>query len=257
MTKLNLGGRMNALVKLEPILLDLLRPTRTQSLPAWLGARKGALVVNLQEVEGRYQDVPTLPAAMMLSEEQRGAIQRHLDSLGSLLLQTPDKAVEFEKATFGAIAKLLLLKPAARTTEEAVEARQDVFMDVLEDIPFWAVEAAIRKWHRGECGKDERGKPFNYDFAPEPHALRRLAIAETFTVKLRMGELEPILKAVPFVDSSKALERGRAAHRGILQGIAGRADLKTMTYEDAVQIGSQLPDPESKSGGVAHETEAA
>lgn len=241
----------NDLVKLEPIPLDLRRPTRRQSLPAWLAARKGVLAVNLQQVEGRYQDVPTLPKGMMLSDEHRAEIQKHLASLGSLLLQTPERGTQYEKATFAAIAKLLLVKPAARTTEEAAEHRQDIFMDVLEDIPCWAVDAAIRKWHRGDCGKDERGKPFNYDFAPEPHALRKIALAEMFIVKRQIADLEPILKAVPFVDTTDDLARGRAAFRGIQAGIAGQADLRTMTYEDAVAIGSQMPDPESQKDGEA------
>lgn len=245
---------MNALVKLEPIPLDLRRPTRTQSLPGWLAARKGALAVNLQPVEGRYQDVPTLPAGMMLSEGHRTEIQKHLASLGSLLLQTPANGVEFEKATFAAIAKMLLVKPAAKTTEAAAEHRQDVFMDVLEDVPCWAVDAAIRLWHRGDCGKDERGKPFNYDFAPEPHTLRKLALKEVYLLRQRMDELEPILKAIPYVDTTKDLERGRAAFRGIQAGIAGKADLKSMTYDDAVEIGSQLPDAESETVAVKRKT---
>jgi hypothetical protein len=242
---------MRALVKLDPIPLDLRRPTRTPSLPGWLAARKGALAINLQPVEGRYQDVPTLPAGMMLSDDQRTAIQKHLASLGSSLLQTPERGTQFEKATFAAIAKLLLVKPAARTSAEAAEARQDVFMDVLEDIPCWAVDAAIRKWHRGDCGTDERGKPYNYDFAPEPHALRRLAMAEMYCVKRQIADLEPILQAVPFVDTSADLERGRAAFRGIQAGIAGRAELQTMTYDDAVAIGSDMPDTVSREKGEA------
>ena len=244
----------NDLVKLEPIPLDLRRPTRTLSLPGWLAARKGALVVNLQEVEGRYQDVPTLPAGMMLSDSHRAEIQNHLASLGSLLSQTPANGVDFEKATFAAIAKMLLVKPAARTTEEAAEHRQDVFMDVLDDVPCWAVEAAIRLWHRGDCGKDERGKPFNYDFAPEPHALRKLALKEMYLLRQRMDALEPILKAIPYVDTTKNLERGRAAYRGIQAGIAGKGDLRTMTYDDAVALGSQLTEPESNLLDAARET---
>lgn len=244
MTKSNLEQTMTGLIKLEPIPLDLRRPTRTLSLPGWLAARKGALATNLQEVEGRYQDVPTLPAGMMLSDGQRDAIQRHLAALGSLLRQTPENDTEYEKATFSAIAKMLLVKPAARTTEEAAEHRQDVFMDVLEDVPCWAVEAAIRHWHRGDCGKDERGKPYNYDFAPEPHALRKLALKEMYLLKQQISALEPILKAIPYVDTSEGLKRGRAAFRGVMQGLAGKADLKTMTYDDAVAIGSELPDTE-------------
>jgi len=171
-----------------------------------------------------------------------------------LLSQTPANGVDFEKATFAAIAKMLLVKPAARTTEEAAEHRQDVFMDVLDDVPCWAVEAAIRLWHRGDCGKDERGKPFNYDFAPEPHALRKLALKEMYLLRQRMDALEPILKAIPYVDTTKNLERGRAAYRGIQAGIAGKGDLRTMTYDDAVALGSQLTEPESNLLDAARET---
>lgn len=244
----------NNLVKLEPIQLpDPRRPTQMPSLPAWLAARKGALAVNLQQVEGRYQDVQTLPAQMMLSDDQRTAIQSHLASLGLLLRQTPAESVDFERATFAAVTKLLLVKPAAKTSEAAAEARIDAYMAALDDVASWAIEAAIRKWYRGECGKDERGKPYDYNWAPEPHALRRIALSEMFIVKQRMDSLEPLLAAIPFVDTTEDLKRGRSAWRGLMQGMAGRADLSGMTFDDAVAIGEQLPDPESESSAVSRE----
>jgi hypothetical protein len=67
------------------------------------------------------------------------------------------------------------------------------------------VVAVQRRWYRSDCGKDEHGRPYDYRFMPDPAALRRLTISETFRVRNRVTELDRILNAVPYADCTKEL----------------------------------------------------
>lgn len=67
------------------------------------------------------------------------------------------------------IAKMLMAYPgSAGFTDSVAEARAEAYVDALDDLPPWAVHAAIRKWNRGECGVR------NYSFAPAPAVLREV-----------------------------------------------------------------------------------
>jgi hypothetical protein len=102
------------------------------------------------------------------------------------------------------------------------------------------VVAAIRKWHRGECGLDERHKPFDYRWAPESAELRRLALVEAREVKERVRRLSAVLGAVPYVDCTAQLERGRAAIRGlfIVAKEGSGSALAELTMDEAAKLGS-------------------
>ena len=64
-------------------------------------------------------------------------------------------------------------------------------MASLEDIPSWAVQEAMRRWYRSECG----GK-YVYTWQPGPAALREVSMSRTrrFTLK----ETERARKAAKF-----------------------------------------------------------
>ena len=233
---------MNAITITEPIALpDPLRPTRMPSLPAWLALRKNATAINLQIDQNtrRFQDALTLPADLMLTAEQRAEIEAHIRGLQSLLGQTPANSDAADKATFAAVTKLLLVKPAAKTSEAAAEARGDAYMAALDDVPYWAVEAAIRLWYRGECGKDERGKVYDYTWAPEPHALRSIARREAYAVAQRVAELTGMLAIVERVDCSLELARGQAAMRGLKLCMGDDKRITWLTFAEAVRLGSE------------------
>lgn len=233
------------LTTLEPLaLLDPRKPTRMPSLPAWVTSRANVLVENLQihPASSTFRDVLTLPAAMMLTDQQRRMIEEHIRGLRSLLLQTPDESPDAEAATLVIITKLLLAKPSQGTSEKGAEAKGEAYMIALDDVPAWAVDAAVRRWYRGDCGKDDRGKPYDYTWAPDSAVLRKLAIIEAWRVKGRIGELQKLLDAVEFVDCSEALERGQAAMRGFWQTWRTQGgDLAALTFEQAVNIGKNLP----------------
>jgi hypothetical protein len=164
-------------------------------------------------------------------------MQEHIDSLSSYLRETPADSDDAETKIASAVTSLLLVLPSARKSELGAEARADVYLDVLDDVPWWAVKAAIKRWHRHDCGKDERGQEYDYRWAPDPGTLRRVAYGETWEVKQRIRELERIMSAREFVDCSKQLELGRAAMKGLEIGLK-RGDAGSLSFDQAVELGN-------------------
>lgn len=211
---------MNALVSLEPIKLpDPRRPGTIPSLPAWLERCSGAVKLELQPTADgasfEKEEVPTLPAELMPTKDQRQAMEEHIASLRSYLAETPAESVDAESKMAAAITALLLVLPTSRKSDLGQEARADVYLDVLDDVPWWAVKAAIKSWHRHDCGNDELGKPYDYRWAPDPGTLRRCAYGETWDVKQRIRKLEKVLSARVYIDCSAQLEAGKAAMAGL------------------------------------------
>jgi hypothetical protein len=211
------------------------------SLPAWAASRVDALRENLQldPTTSTFQDMLTLPAALMLTQEQRAAIETHNEHLRSLLAQTPEASEEAEKATLVIVTKLLLVLPGQRTTEAGAEAKGDAYMAALDDLPYWATEAAVRNWYRGDCGTDERGCPYDYQWAPAPGPLRRIAQVEAYRLKGRIVMLERVLSAVEFVDCAAELAQGRTAWRGLWKTVGAKGNIGALTFEAAVKLGSE------------------
>jgi hypothetical protein len=175
------------------------------------------LVENLQTdpETGKWHELLTVPTEMILTPAQRLGIEEHLRGLRSLLDQTANVSEEAEKKTFAAITKLMLAKPARAGSPQAAEARGEAYTMALDDVPYWAVWEAIRLWYRGECGNDDRGKLYDYQWAPDSAVLRKLALGVVGQVLWRIRDLEKLLSAVPFRDCTVELERGRAALRGL------------------------------------------
>lgn len=92
---------------------------------------------------------------------------------------------------------MLLALPSKGAGEATGEAKADAYMIALEDMPAWAVTAAIRGWYRGEHGTEH-----NYTFAPAPAVLRKLAMTERWKVSGRAKALGELLEAVPEVEFS-------------------------------------------------------
>ena len=226
------------LANIEPLQLpDLKRPERMPSLPAWVASRSAALATNLQpDARGTFRDMVTLPAGTELTNAEITAIVNHLNSLRSLLDQTPERSQDAEAETLVLVTKMLLVLPSQRTSEAGAEAKGEAYMDALDDVPSWAVRAGLRNWHRSNCGLDARGKPYEYTFAPVPSTLRRIALAAISPVYERMIELQRLVNAVPRVDCSAALRRGEAAWLGLRMAIKDGRDISVLTFDDAVAI---------------------
>lgn len=231
------------LAKLEPIpALSERRPAQIPSLPAWVASLSDAARTEPQIVQGpdgrtTFRDLLVLPADRMPTAEQRTEIERHIASLRSYLHRTPENSEQAETAMALAITKLLHVLPSARKSEIGEDIRNEAYLDVLDDVPHWAVENAIRRWHRHSCGTDERGRPHDYKWAPDPGTLRVIAMQDVYAMQARIETVAKPLAAVAYVDCSAELERGRLAMRGLHATMKASGDIAALTFETAIEAG--------------------
>jgi hypothetical protein len=160
---------------------------------------------------GRYRAIPTLPASQTLMAEERGAIEQHVGHMNALCDCTPANNAEAEQDTLRAVTELVLVLPSAQQNEISVEARGAAFMIALDDIAPWAVRAAIRRWHRGDCGTNHQGENYDYHWCPAPAEVRRIALIELWRVKGRAELLRRLLSAEPLVEYSDEYRAGMLA----------------------------------------------
>jgi hypothetical protein len=106
---------------------------------------------------------------------------------------------------------MMLALPSSQQNEAGAEATGEAFQAVLDDLPTWAVAAAMRKWYRGECGLNERGE-YDYRWRPAPADLRRIAFIERHAVLGRVRTLQRLLDAEPLREFS-AEHRNRMCER--------------------------------------------
>jgi hypothetical protein len=229
----------------EPIKApDPRRPAMLPSLPLWAARLNGAARIELQlTLDGStFQDVMTLPADLMPTEAQRQAMTNHQDSLRSYMLDTPALSDQAETRVATAIAKLVTVLAGERKSDLADEARSEVYMDVLDDVPCWAVEAAVRRWFKHDCGSDERGRAHDYRWAPDPGTLRKIAQQEAYALSTRIGQIQRVLEARPYVDCTEQLERGRAAMQGLAIARKRGMNYEKMTFDEAIALANS-PEP--------------
>ena len=74
----------------------------------------------------------------------------------------PEADDAYAQKTLVAVSKMLMTLAGRDAGGMAGEARGEAYMAALEDIPYWAVEEAIRHWYRGECGAHD------YRWPPDP-----------------------------------------------------------------------------------------
>jgi hypothetical protein len=145
---------------------------------------------------------PTLPANLILNEAERIEIERHVSELDGLCAQTPTNAANWEGATLILITELMLTLPSSQQNEAGVEATGKAFQAALDDVATWAVATGIRRWHRCECGENERGQSYDYHWRPAPAELRRISLAAMREVKERAHILRKLLLTEPLVEFS-------------------------------------------------------
>jgi hypothetical protein len=145
---------------------------------------------------------PPLPANLILNQAERLEIERHVSELDELCAQTPTNGANWEGATLVLVTELMLTLPSSQQNEAGVEATGKAFQAALDDVPTWAVAVGIRRWHRCECGENERGQPYDYHWRPAPAELRRIALVAMREVKERAHILRKLLVAEPLVEFS-------------------------------------------------------
>jgi hypothetical protein len=240
------------LATIEPLALpDHRRPAQMPSLPAWVALRLASLREEQQpDPTGRYRSVMTLPSSLMPTSSQIAAIEQHVGALKPLLEQTPAKHADYEAQTLVHVTKMMMALPGARTSEEGAEATGDAYMAGLDDVPSWAVEAAIRAWYRGESikvGQDLH----DFRWRPAPAVLRVLAKVETWKVAGRIDELLRLTKVEALIEfSAEQSDRGRRAMHGLgLTLKSGEGVPKGLTFEQAIEIcdNSGVPLPQREA----------
>lgn len=140
---------------------------------------------------------PTLPAALMLSKEQKMLIERHVVDLNAVLAMTPYEDDRHGELTLMTVTKMSLVLASREAGDLAGEAKGEAYMAALEDVPSWAVQEAMRKWYRGEYGPKH-----DYKWQPAPATLRELAMLETYRVMGVRRKLKELLDAEPLVEYS-------------------------------------------------------
>ena len=198
---------MNALVPFAPIPAPT-NPARLPSLPAWLQQRNAALRTEVQsDSSGRYREMLVLPEAMMLSSSERAEVQRHIVELGRF--NTLDQFIAIRDATMtneqalGVMIAGLLLKTGQKLDQATSDALTEDYLDALEDVPAWAVREALRRWNRAESVQLDRSRPHDFNWAPKPPVLRRLAQHELSNLRAKIQLLQRLLEAVPLVEYSE------------------------------------------------------
>jgi len=241
------------LALVEPIQLpDPRRPATLPSLPAWAERLNGAVRLELQMTGDKFSDLMVLPPDLMPTAEQRQMMIHHRDSLRSSLLDTPAASVTAETKVATAVSKLLTVLAGERKSDLVEEARSDVYLDVLDDVAWWAVDSAVRAWFKHDCGTDERGRPHDYKWAPDPGTLRKIALTFTYPIGARIGTIQRLLDAREYVDCTKKLEAGRAAMNGLKKALkSGDLDVaRSLTFDDAVKLSTE-PEPTTERAEAA------
>lgn len=125
-------------------------------------------------------------------------IEQHEKALGSILEMTPYEDESHGEQTMVAVTKMMLVLPSRESGELVGQAKGEAYIAALEDIPSWAVQEAMRKWYRAECGDK-----IDYKWQPGPATLREIAMMEVYRVMGTRRKLREILAAEPLQDFSQ------------------------------------------------------
>ena len=122
-------------------------------------------------------------------------VERHISDLTKVLTMTPYEDERHGELTLVTVTKMTMVLPSRESGDLAGEAKGEAYMAALEDVPSWAVQEAMRKWHRGEYGPKH-----DYKWQPAPSTLRELAMIETYRVMATLRMLSDLLAAEPLIE---------------------------------------------------------
>lgn len=105
-----------------------------------------------------------------------------------MALNLTPKREEFPKA-LEAIGKLLFAYAIGQTTEHAAKGRAAVYLEVVRDLPGWAVVQAVQKWLRHEAGD------YDYHWQPMPPEFRVVVLQQTAAMRHQAVQIERLLSA--------------------------------------------------------------
>lgn len=175
---------------------DVRRPAKLTTFPPWLMQRFNTLGQGSQpDQAGNHRQVPVLPRSLILGKEQKMLVERHVSALTDILAMTPYEDESHGSLTMQTVTKMMLVLPSRESGDLVGQAKGEAYMAALDDVPSWAVQEAMRKWHRAEYGPKH-----DYKWQPAPATLRELAMIETYRVMAVRRRLSEILVAEPLIE---------------------------------------------------------
>ena len=233
--------------------VDLASPSSMLSLPDWLRRRLVAVSAHgkgtiLRDDQGRrIGERPTLTASMMLNGSMRRSLALRIDQLQAALMPGP---VEDIADTVGS---LIAGYANGRTDAATVAVKADAYLDVLDDLPAWAVREAVRRWRRGECDAEMR----DYDFLPSTARLRQIADRIAKWAPGQIIALQRLLDAevepAPMTDAERAavLEEVGARMKAAAEAVDAHAVTTCPGFSPADRAEAERILSERKAAAVA------
>jgi hypothetical protein len=175
---------------IEPLLPPSMdRPGAIPLWPVWLVSLLGACE--------RTTDVTLeIPANRALTDQQRNLISSYVQNLEQLSRVTPENDKGADQRMLVALTQMLKVLAGSKSSASESELKAEAYTVAVEDLPIWAIEAAIRGWYRGAYG--ER----NYAWPPAPAELREAADSEAKKLRGRAIDLRKLLHAQPIREYS-------------------------------------------------------
>jgi hypothetical protein len=127
---------------------------------------------------------------LTLVPAQRQFISNYIEKLEAIYAQTPETDTTADQIMLVTITKMLKSLAGSKKQEAESEVKAEAFSVALEDVPAWAIVAAVRGWYRGAYGPD-----YDYAWPPAPAVLRAAAVSEAQKLRGRMVELRNLLEA--------------------------------------------------------------
>jgi hypothetical protein len=90
---------------------------------------------------------------------------------------------------------LLAFPTSGSSSDAAADARGDIYDEAVEDIPPWALSAAIKRWAKGDVPELRLGA-LNFNFAPGPAVLLAICKLELADFTAQALAIERLLACV-------------------------------------------------------------
>lgn len=142
-----------------------------------------------------------LPKNLILAGQQRSIVEQHVASLNAVLAMTPFEDESHGELTLTTVTKMTMVLPSKESGDLGAEAKGEAYMVSLEDVPSWAVQEAMRRWYRSECGERH-----DYKWQPGPSTLRDISLIEVYRVMAVRRKLTDLLAAEPILEFTPAQE---------------------------------------------------
>jgi hypothetical protein len=138
----------------------------------------------------------SLPVELMLTETERAEMEQRLAAINGIITGSNLNTAECSKARLLLLTKMLLAFPTSGSfSDAAADARGDIYDEAVEDIPPWALSAAIKRWARGDVPELRLGT-LNFNFAPGPAVLLAICKLELADFKAQALAIERLLACV-------------------------------------------------------------